>query len=380
MRRAVPCLRRMRRPALATARASALADSAALPSTTSAPETPLWFVCCRDSGPQTGAALAARLRDSLGSARVVELPSADGAWDVSVALRALAEECSAAAASGLPTPRLAVAGGDGSVNWLLAQLEDSWPQDGTPTPPVSVLPGGTGNDLARSLGCTDKLSCDFEAALRSEEALQRLVSRIRDAPLAPLDRWSLSVDGERTLRWSNYCSIGFDAGVALSFDMARKAAPSFFTNRLLSKAVYGAFGVADLISGRCQDLAKQLTVEADGVPLELPEGARGILLLSISSFMGGVQPWSDAHPEAPEGVASASDAQLEVAAHYGALHLALMQLGLGWAVPLARCSRVRVRTSARLPVQADGEPWEQEAGVLEVEHVSQARVCVCTAG
>ena len=208
---------------------------------------------------------------------------------------------------------------------------------------------------------------------------------MQTASLAPLDRWSLKVTPAREaaphldLRFSNYASVGFDAGVALSFDSARKAAPWLFTNRLVSKAVYGAFGVSGLASGACADLAKQVRVEADGEEIELPEGARGILLLSISSFMGGVRPWSDAHPEAPAGAASQSDARLEVAAHFGALHLALMQLGVGWAVPLARCSRVRIEMNAALPMQADGEPWLQEAGRVEVAHAAQARMCVCTA-
>jgi hypothetical protein len=49
--------------------------------------------------------------------------------------------------------------------------------------------------------------------------------------------------------------------------------------------------------------------------------ASGLLLLNISSFMGGVRPW--------RGAASASDGLLEVCCHYGALHLARMHAAGG---------------------------------------------------
>lgn len=52
----------------------------------------------------------------------------------------------------LPEFRVIVAGGDGSVGWVLNALEDMREYLTCKEPAVGVLPVGTGNDLARVLG------------------------------------------------------------------------------------------------------------------------------------------------------------------------------------------------------------------------------------
>ncbi|KAL0359811.1 UNVERIFIED_CONTAM: Diacylglycerol kinase, partial [Sesamum angustifolium] len=48
--------------------------------------------------------------------------------------------------------RIVVAGGDGTVGWVLGCLGELNKQSRLPVPPTGIIPLGTGNDLSRSFG------------------------------------------------------------------------------------------------------------------------------------------------------------------------------------------------------------------------------------
>ena len=314
-------------------------------------------VVSRDSGPQRGAAFAQQLRAALpprvGASAVLEVPDSAGSGGLTQLTQLVVSEAAVC-------PRIVIAGGDGTVSWVVDEVTAALA--GTQTPPsFGILPYGTGNDLARALGCLDHDS----SAATPQQALA-LLRRLEQAPTVSVDRWQLRVSSvhsaPRVVRWNNYLSIGFDAGVAFAFDAARRSSPPvLFSTRLGNKAAYGLLGAMDFALGSCRELAERVSLQCDGREVSLPAGTCGLLLLNISSFMGGVTPW------AADAASSPGDGLLEVVAHRGALHLAAMQLGLEAGIPLGRAAHVVVTTTAPFPAQADGEPWMQAAAaVLEV--------------
>jgi len=56
--------------------------------------------------------------------------------------------------------RIVVAGGDGTVGWMLGCLSDLYKMKREPVPPTGIIPLGTGNDLARSFGWVITYICD----------------------------------------------------------------------------------------------------------------------------------------------------------------------------------------------------------------------------
>lgn len=136
--------------------------------------------------------------------------------------------------------RILVAGGDGTVGWILNTIVEMALE---PPPQVCILPIGTGNDLSRVLQWGAEPP---PGQLQAAEMLRR----IRAAQPVTIDRWTVQVAREPRsrripLKWTaaalravtmyNYFSVGVDAKVALNFHRARKSRLYVFSSRCINK-------------------------------------------------------------------------------------------------------------------------------------------------
>lgn len=135
--------------------------------------------------------------------------------------------------------RILVAGGDGTVGWILNTCREMRLE---PPPLVAILPIGTGNDLARVLGW----GSEPPAVLQPTDLLERIGA----ATAHTLDRWTVRVtyaarSRRIPLKWTapaehseqmyNYFSVGVDAQVALNFHQARQSRLYVFSSRVINK-------------------------------------------------------------------------------------------------------------------------------------------------
>ena len=89
----------------------------------------------------------------------------------------------------------------------------------------------------------------------------------------------------------NYFGIGVDGAVSMAFDNLRKHYPSIFVSSLINKLWYGVVAFISHIFGSHRDLSECITMTCDGVPVQIPPGTKGIIILNINSYAGGCRMW-----------------------------------------------------------------------------------------
>ena len=303
--------------------------------------------------------------------------------------------------------RILVAGGDGTVGWILSCLDalsDKNP-DWVP-PPVAILPLGTGNDLARCLGWGGGLGGWGSGGIGG------VLSELEGASVTLLDRWtvlfsddddsSVSVTSapsnkKKNKTMNNYLGIGVDARVALQFHTMREQYPTWFQSQVGNKICYAGVGAKDILAGVGNTsnwngqgaLAGSLTVTCDGREIGVPGDVDGILIINIPSYMGGVDLWGSGHDhyqdEDGDGgecrgrgstkkkrAQSMCDGWLEIVAVYGSWHLGRLQVGLSRATRLTQAQEVCIKTTSALPMQIDGEPFLQQSTMVTIQMKGQA--------
>ncbi|XP_064345158.1 diacylglycerol kinase theta isoform X3 [Camelus dromedarius] len=268
------------------------------------------------------------------------------------------------ASAWVPCFRVLVCGGDGTVGWVLATLEEVRHRLACQEPAVAILPLGTGNDLGRVLR--------WGAGYSGEDPFSVLLS-VDEADAVLMDRWTILLDAQeagggegsvvdaeppKIVHMSNYCGIGIDAELSLDFHQAREEEPGKFTSRLHNKGVYVRVGLQKLSQAR--GLHREIRLQVEQQEVELPS-IEGLIFINIPSWGSGADLWgsdSDSKFEKPR----MDDGLLEVVGVTGVVHMGQVQGGLRSGIRIAQGSYFRVTLLKATPVQVDGEPWVQAPG------------------
>ncbi|XWS37287.1 hypothetical protein CRYUN_Cryun19dG0030300 [Craigia yunnanensis] len=320
---------------------------------------PLLVFINKKSGAQRGDSLRQRLNLLLNPVQVFELSSTQGPEMGLFLFRKVLHF------------KILVCGGDGTVGWVLNAIDK---QNFVSPPPVAILPAGTGNDLARVLSWGGGLG-----SVERQGGLCTVLQHIEHAAVTILDRWKVAILNQQGKQlqspkfMNNYLGIACDAKVALDIHNLREENPEKFYNQFINKVLYAREGAKSIMDRTFADFPWQVRVEVDGVEIEVPEDAEGVLVANIGSYMGGVDLWQN-EDETYENFdpQSMHDKILEVVSISGTWNLGTLQVGLSRARRLAQGQSIKIQLFAGLPVQIDGEPWSQQPCTLSISHHGQA--------
>lgn len=308
--------------------------------------------------------------------------------------------------------RILACGGDGTIGWIMNcidELRESGKKKGTHEfsvyPPVAILPLGTGNDLARTLGWGKTFT---------GSSISKVLNQIELSSTVGLDRWKIrvtphpakskDVDPDHTkpekpyeIIMNNYMSLGIDAEVCLNFHETRKENPDLFASQLINRLWYFTFGTKALLSD-LKKLDQIMELYVDGQRIHLPEGSGGLLILNIRHYGGGADFWGhqylpsgDYEADYPQDMKGEGKAQkpvlsqpklddglLEVCTVWSSFHLAQISVELSRARRLIQGRHIRIRfiSDIPFPVQMDGEPSKVSSVDLEITHHTTASMLV----
>mmetsp|Transcript_11704 Transcript_11704/g.29577 ORF Transcript_11704/g.29577 Transcript_11704/m.29577 type:complete len:762 (-) Transcript_11704:45-2330(-) len=313
--------------------------------------TPLLVFVNSKSGGQQGDSLMRKFQRLIGPCQVVDLNHAGPRPALEVFKH-------------VPNFRVLACGGDGTVGWVLQELDKTGLD---PIPPVGIVPLGTGNDLARTLGW---------GAGYSDESISEILSMVASSQPVCHDRWRVQLlppltgpdhwaDLPRHYICNNYWSFGADAKVVLAFHELRQSMPSLCSTRLGNKLIYAIEGGKACFNS-FPSINSLFDVDIDGVKFVIPDQIEGIIILTVPFYAGGFDLWGqDVEDVAPAGMkrkpftkSSTSDGLLEVVGITGSFHMGTITAGLSKGIRIAQAADIRLRAKSDLeiPFQVDGEP------------------------
>ncbi|KAL5548975.1 hypothetical protein UlMin_004206 [Ulmus minor] len=376
------------------------------------PESPMVVFINARSGGRHGPMLKERLQQLMGEEQVFDLSDVKPHEFVRYGLgclELLAQLGDSCAKECREKMRVMVAGGDGTVGWVLGSLGELLKQGRQPVPPVGVVPLGTGNDLSRSFGWGGA----FPFAWKS--GIKKSLYKATTGPIRRLDSWhilvsmpsgevvdpphslkpteecdldeGLEIEGELPEKktcyegvFYNYFSIGMDAQVAYGFHHLRNEKPYLAQGPITNKLIYSGYSCTQgwfftpCTSDPClRGLKNILRMHVKKVNcsewelIPVPSSVRAIVALNLHNYGSGRNPWGNLKPEYLEKrgfvEAHADDGLLEIFGLKQAWHASFVMVELISAKHIAQAAAIRLEVRGGewkdAYMQMDGEPWKQ---------------------
>ncbi|KAF5947777.1 hypothetical protein HYC85_013734 [Camellia sinensis] len=364
------------------------------------------------SGGRHGPKLKARLQELMGEEQVFDLRFVKPHEFVQYGLgclEMLADIGDSCAKETREKLRVVVAGGDGTVGWVLGSLGELHKQGREPVPPIAIIPLGTGNDLSRSFGWGGSFPFNWKSAVKRTldrastglicclDSWNVLISmpagKVVDPPhaLKPVEEISLDqelkIEGELPEKVScyegvfyNYFSIGMDAQIAYGFHHLRNEKPYLAQGPFANKLIYSGYGCKQgwfftpcISAPSLRGLKNILRMYVKKVncseweQVSLPSSVRSIVALNLNNYASGRNPWGNLKPEYLEkrGFVGAhvNDGLLEVFGLKQGWHASFVLSDLISAKHIAQASAIRFELRGgeweEAYLQMDGEPWKQ---------------------
>ncbi|XP_027367269.1 diacylglycerol kinase 4-like [Abrus precatorius] len=377
-----------------------------------APSTPMIVFINPRSGGRHGSLLKERLQHLISEEQVFDLSDVKPVEFIRYGLGCLemlscfGDSCAKETRERI---RIVVAGGDGTVGWVLGCLAELHKQGRVPVPPVGIIPLGTGNDLSRSFGWGGSFPFSWKAASK------RSLYKACIGPICRLDSWRISlsmpegtiinpphslknteeftldegleVEGELPKNvicyegvFYNYFSIGMDAQVAYGFHHLRNEKPYLAQGPIANKIIYSGYsctqgwfftpctsdpGLRGLKNILRMHVKKVNCSEWEQVPV--PTSVRAIVVLNLHSYGSGRNPWGNLTPEYLEKKgfveAQVDDGLLEIFGLKQGWHASFVMVELISAKHIAQAAAIRLEVRGgewkNAYMQMDGEPWKQ---------------------
>ncbi|KAJ0746316.1 putative diacylglycerol kinase (ATP) [Helianthus annuus] len=378
-----------------------------------APEAPVVVFINSKSGGRLGPELKDLLQDLMSEEQVFEVLKVKPHKFIQFGLgclemlASLGDSCAKETRERL---RVVVAGGDGTVGWVLGCLGELHKAGRDPVPPTAIVPLGTGNDLSRSFGWGGSFPYNWKTAIK------KTLDKAIHGPTCRLDSWNLVISmpagaadlvAPHSLKRSeevvldqdlkiegalpekvtsyqgvfyNYFSIGMDAQVAYGFHTLRNKKPYLAQGPISNKIIYSSYSckqgwfftpcIADPGLRGLNNILKLHVKRLNSTtwePITIPSSVRSIVALNLHSYASGRNPWGKLKPEylQKKGFveAKADDGVLEVFGFKHGWHASFVMAELISAKHIAQASEIRfeLRGGAWKEgfMQMDGEPWKQ---------------------